>query len=58
MTAAQNEVPYEVEVTGGSHNPALGIWPEFWVDLRDHMAGRSDATVDDVIVGLDFSVLD
>jgi hypothetical protein len=33
-------------------------WPEFWDDLRDHMAGRADAGLEDVIVDLDFSLLD
>jgi hypothetical protein len=51
------DIPYEVVVISGP-DPALRCWPEFWVELRDHMAGRTDAAVDDVIVGLDFSVLD
>ncbi|MEU4110910.1 hypothetical protein [Streptomyces sp. NPDC027717] len=33
-------------------------WPQFWDDLRDHVAGRTDAHLEDVIVDLDFSLLD
>ncbi|GAA1376591.1 hypothetical protein ACFPK5_01045 [Streptomyces beijiangensis] len=33
-------------------------WPEFLDTLRDHMSEREDATVRDVIVGLDFALLD
>jgi hypothetical protein len=33
-------------------------WPEFLDVLRDHMSDREDATVRDVIVGLDFVLLD
>ncbi|QYA98262.1 helix-turn-helix domain-containing protein [Streptomyces anulatus] len=39
-------------------HPLCEDWPEFWDVLRDHMADRDDATVDDVIVGLNFSLLD
>ncbi|WP_073819559.1 hypothetical protein [Streptomyces sp. CB02261] len=48
-----DEIPEGVIV-----RPLCEDWPEFWDVLRDHMAGRDDATVEDVIVGLDFSLLD
>jgi hypothetical protein len=49
----EGEVPEGVVV-----RPLCQDWPEFWDILRDHMADREDATVDDVIVGLNFSLLD
>ncbi|MEV5786479.1 hypothetical protein AB0L42_36610 [Streptomyces sp. NPDC052287] len=36
----------------------LEDWPEFWDAVQKHMADQPDASVDDVIVGLDFSLLD
>ncbi|MGA5376006.1 hypothetical protein ACPCSD_33940 [Streptomyces griseoincarnatus] len=49
----EDEVPERVVVRS-----PLPDWLEFWDALRDHMATRRDATVDDVVVGLDFSLLD
>jgi hypothetical protein len=49
-----DEIAYQVEVCAGAVGPALDGWDAFWPYLRDHMAGRSDATVADVIAGLDF----
>ena len=42
----------------GVGHELFGDWPEFWDDLREHLDGRPDAGVDDVVVGLDFSLLD
>ncbi|MFE9424137.1 hypothetical protein ACFYNO_14360 [Kitasatospora sp. NPDC006697] len=45
-------------LTGKSESNVLDGWDDFWEMLRDHLADRTDTTVDDVIVGLDFSLLD
>jgi len=39
-------------------HPLFADWPDFWDYLRDHFAERDDATVDDVVVGLNFALLD
>lgn len=49
----EDEIPERVVV-----DSLCSDWPEFWEVLRDHMASREDATVDDVIVGLNFALLD
>ncbi|MFF1872805.1 hypothetical protein [Kitasatospora herbaricolor] len=39
-------------------HPVLDGWDDVWEMLRDHLVDRINATVEDVIVGLDFSLLD
>lgn len=51
-TPFEGELPKRIVV-----RPVARDWPEFWEALRDHMANREDATVEDVIGGLDFSLL-
>lgn len=59
----EDELPHRVHLwTGGlsgkSGTSVLNGWDDFWEMLRDYFAGRTDASVEDVIVGLDFSLLD
>ncbi|MFL0025934.1 hypothetical protein ACJBCE_23725 [Streptomyces sp. NBUL23] len=59
----EGELPHRVFLwTGGfsgkSGSNILNGWDDFWEMLRDHLTERSDATVEDIIVGLDFSLLD
>jgi hypothetical protein len=51
-TPFEGELPKRIVV-----RPVDRDWPELWDTLRDHMANREDATVEDVIGGLDFSLL-
>jgi hypothetical protein len=52
------EIPYQVTLWTDAMGSVLDGWDTFWEELRSHLAGRADATLDDVIVGLDFSLLD
>ncbi|MEV4454083.1 hypothetical protein, partial [Streptomyces mirabilis] len=55
----EDEIPYEVKLWPGDRDGSvLDGWVEFWEQLRDHFAERDDATLGNVIVGLDFSLLD
>ena len=46
------------ELTGKGENNVLNGWDDSWEMLSNHCAERTDATVEVVIVGLDFSLLD
>jgi hypothetical protein len=52
------EVPYQVVLWTDARGSVLDGWETFWDELRAYLAGRHDATLDDVIVDLDFSLLD
>lgn len=52
------EVPYRVILWTDARESVLNGWDTFWDELRSHMAALTGATLDDVIVGLDFSLLD
>lgn len=54
----EGEVPYQVTLWTDAAGSVLDGWETFWEELRSHLAGRADAALDDVIVGLDFSLLD
>ncbi|MFF1360995.1 hypothetical protein [Streptomyces sp. NPDC058297] len=59
----EGELPHRVFLwaggfSGKSASNVLNGWDDFWEMLRDHLKERIDATVEDVIVGLDFSLLD
>jgi len=59
----EDEWPYPLRLltrwrTDGAGQELFTDWSTFWEDLRDHMAHRTDASLEDVIVGLDFSLLD
>ena len=56
--AFEGELPHEVVLWTDARGSVLDGWDTFWDELRAHMSGRSDATLDDVIVDLDFSLLD
>lgn len=59
----EDEWPYPIRLltrwrSDGAGPELFTDWSSFWEDLRDHMAQRTDASLEDVIVGLDFSLLD
>jgi len=54
----EGEVPYQVILWTDAQDSVLGGWDTFWDELRGCLASRADATLDDVIVSLDFSLLD
>ncbi|WP_369253846.1 hypothetical protein [Streptomyces sp. R35] len=52
-----DEIPERLMLWRCRNNPLLDGW-EFWDDLHPNVSDRTDLTFDDVIVRLDFSVLD
>jgi hypothetical protein len=58
LAYVDDEVPHLVVLPTRAADSVFNGWNEFWDMLRDHMAERTDATVADVIVDLDFSLLD
>ncbi|MEU5600006.1 HNH endonuclease [Streptomyces sp. NPDC020298] len=57
-TEGFSDVPDRIELMNEMLNPIFHGWSGFWRELREHLHEREDASVDDVLVGLDFSVLD
>ena len=58
LAYVDDEVPHLVELWTTARGSVFDGWDDFWNMLRDHMAERTDATVADVIVDLDFNLLD
>jgi hypothetical protein len=54
----EREVPYQVVLWTHATGSVLNGWDTFWDELRSYLGDQADATLDDVIVGLDFSLLD
>ncbi|MFD8615314.1 hypothetical protein ACFV09_41615 [Streptomyces sp. NPDC059631] len=59
----EDEWPYTLVLLTAWRSDGVGPelfadWPEFWDELRSYMADRTGACLEDVIVGLDFSLLD
>lgn len=54
----EGEVPYRVILWTDARESVLDGWDTFWDELRSYMAAPTGATLNDVIVGLDFSLLD
>jgi hypothetical protein len=52
------DVTNQVVLWSDASGSILDGWVDFWWELREHLASRGDATLDDVIVDLDFSLLD
>jgi hypothetical protein len=52
------EMPNLVVLWTDASGSVFDGWDTFWNELRDHMASRTDATLSDVIIDLDFSLLD
>lgn len=52
------DVPHQVILWTDARGSVLDGWDTFWEELRNHLATREDVTIDDVIVGLNFSLLD
>jgi hypothetical protein len=56
--AVEGEILNRVVLWLRARDSVLGGWTDFWGMLRDHLVERDDALLDEVIVGLDFSLLD
>jgi hypothetical protein len=57
-TEGFSDVPERIELMDEALIPVFHSWSAFWRELRDRLQDREDASIDDVLVGLDFSLLD